>query len=81
MFVAEHFFLTDPEMKDDIPLALLSHKDMYEQTIRKATKIFVKIRQLQSEGNDGVDNYLYGGNPFCISLISTVRIQLCLLHT
>lgn len=54
----ENFFLDDPELQDEIPMSYLSHKEMYEETIRKATVVFRKIRQLQLEGKDGVDNYL-----------------------
>lgn len=56
--VSENFFLNDPELEDDIPPAYLSHKELYEYAIRKATIIFRKIRQLQEEGKDGVDNYM-----------------------
>lgn len=55
---AEQFFLDDPELQDEVPPAYLSHKELYEYGIRKATIIFRKIRQLQDEGKDGVDNYL-----------------------
>lgn len=58
MFVAEEFFLSDPEFEDEVPSAYLSHKEVYENAIRKATIVFRKIRQLQDEGKDGVDNYL-----------------------
>lgn len=40
-------------------MSYLSHKELYEQTIRKAVIIFRKIREMQIEGKDGVDNYLY----------------------
>lgn len=55
---AENFFLNDPELQDEIPPAYLSHKELYEYGIRKATIVFKKIRQLQDEGKDGVDNYM-----------------------
>lgn len=54
----EVFFLDDPELQDEIPMSYLSHKEIYEETIRKATIVFRKIRQMQLEGKDGVDNYL-----------------------
>lgn len=54
----ENFFLNDPELQDEVPLSYLSHKEMYEATIRKATVIFRKIREMQVEGKDGVDNYM-----------------------
>lgn len=56
--LSESFFLDDPELHDEIPLSYLSHKELYEETIRKAIIVFRKIRQMQSEGKDGVDNYL-----------------------
>lgn len=54
----EDYFLSDPEFEDEVPSAYLSHKEMYENAIRKATIVFRKIRKLQEEGKDGVDNYL-----------------------
>lgn len=59
LMISETFFLTDPELQDEIPLSYLSHKELYEASIRKATIIFKKIRQLQQQGKDGVENYLY----------------------
>lgn len=56
--IPENYFLNDPELQDDIPVAYLSHKELYEYAIRKATVIFKKIRKLQDEGKDGVDNYM-----------------------
>lgn len=50
--------MSDPEFEDEVPSAYLSHKELYENAIRKATIVFRKIRQLQEEGKDGVDNYL-----------------------
>lgn len=57
--ISETFFLNDPELQDEIPLSYLSHKEVYETSIRKATLIFKKVQQLQQQGMDGVDNYLY----------------------
>lgn len=57
--ISETFFLSDPELQDEIPVSYLSHKELYESSIRKATLIFKKIRQLQQQGKDGVENYLY----------------------
>lgn len=54
----EDFFLNDPELQDETPPSYLSHKELYEYAIRKSTIIFRKIKQLQEEGKDGVDNYL-----------------------
>lgn len=56
---AEEFFLNDPDLQDEVPSVYLSHKELYEYAIRKATIIFTKIRKLQEDGKDGVDNYMY----------------------
>lgn len=50
--------MNDPELQDETPPSYLSHKELYEYAIRKSTIIFRKIKQLQEEGKDGVDNYL-----------------------
>jgi hypothetical protein len=55
---SEQFFLSDPELQDKIPLSFASHKELYEESVRKATHICRKINQLNSEGNDGIDNYM-----------------------
>lgn len=41
-----------------MPISYLSHKEKYEEAIRKATLVFKKIRDLQAEGRDGVDIYM-----------------------
>ncbi|XP_052860428.1 probable peroxisomal acyl-coenzyme A oxidase 1 isoform X1 [Anopheles cruzii] len=59
----EDFFLSDPELQEKVPLHFLSHKELYEESVRKATVAFKKVRRLQEMGQDGVDNYsaLLGG--------------------
>lgn len=54
----ENFFLSDPALKDSVPISYLSHKEKYEEAIRKSTLVFKKIRDLQAEGRDGVDIYM-----------------------
>ncbi|CAO1335553.1 unnamed protein product [Diamesa hyperborea] len=54
----ENYFLSDPELEDKTPDSYLSHKEQYEGAIRKATIIFKKIRNLQEQGKDGVENYM-----------------------
>lgn len=54
----ENFFLSDPELFDKVPVSYLSHKEKYEESIRKACLVFRKIRDLQAEGRDGVDIYM-----------------------
>ncbi|XP_055536880.1 probable peroxisomal acyl-coenzyme A oxidase 1 [Wyeomyia smithii] len=73
----EIFFKNQPEFHDKVPLAYASHKEKYEETIRKATVIFSKTRKfLQEQGKYDARNYfetwdfLLGtglikeGNPF-----------------
>ncbi|XP_037035975.1 probable peroxisomal acyl-coenzyme A oxidase 1 [Bradysia coprophila] len=54
----ESLFLDDPDLQDDIPTSYLSHKELYEQSVAKACKVFKKIRALQDEGKGGVDNFM-----------------------
>ncbi|XP_001361780.1 probable peroxisomal acyl-coenzyme A oxidase 1 [Drosophila pseudoobscura] len=60
----EKMFLEDPALKDDLPISYLSHKELYEHSLRKACIIGEKIRKLRAEGEDGVDTYnaLLGGS-------------------
>lgn len=58
LFILENYFLSDPELEDKTPDSYLSHKEQYEGAIRKATIIFKKIRNLQEQGKDGVENYM-----------------------
>lgn len=45
-------------MDEKVPSYFLSHKELYEETVRKSVLAFQKIRKLQEEGNDGIDNYM-----------------------
>lgn len=54
----EKFFLSEPEFLDKVPLHFVSHKEVYEESVRKATVIFRKVKQMQAQGKDGVDNYM-----------------------
>ncbi|CAH1980508.1 unnamed protein product [Acanthoscelides obtectus] len=53
----EDFFLSDPELKSKVPLEYLSHKEKYEEAVRKACLLFRKVIQLQNEGKGGMDNF------------------------
>lgn len=55
--IAENFFLSDPDLKSDVPLEYLSHKQKYEEAVRKACILFKKVQQLQNEGRGGMDNF------------------------
>ncbi|PSN37344.1 putative peroxisomal acyl-coenzyme A oxidase 1 [Blattella germanica] len=48
----EEYFLSDPELKDTIPQDFLSHKEKYEQAVRKACHLFKKVTQLRDKGGD-----------------------------
>lgn len=48
----ESFFLSDPRLKDDVPMEYLSHKERYEHAVRKSCVLFKKITEWQ-EQDDG----------------------------
>lgn len=54
---SEDFFLNDPELRSDIPTEYLSHKEKYEEAIRRACIIFRKVQELQEQGKGGVQNF------------------------
>ncbi|XP_017078964.1 probable peroxisomal acyl-coenzyme A oxidase 1 [Drosophila eugracilis] len=60
----EKMFLEDPALQDDLPVSYLSHKELYEHSLKKACIIGDKIRKLRADGEDGVDTYnaLLGGS-------------------
>lgn len=42
---------------EEVPSEYLSHKEKYEQAVRKACLLFKMIRRLQEEENTGMENY------------------------
>ena len=46
-FFSEDYFFLDPELNDPIPIDFLSHKEQYEQTVRKACIAYRKSQELQ----------------------------------
>jgi acyl-CoA oxidase len=46
----ENYFLTDPELKLEVDMSYMSHKEKYEEAIRRITIVMKKIQKLQSEG-------------------------------
>ncbi|XP_065370396.1 probable peroxisomal acyl-coenzyme A oxidase 1 [Calliphora vicina] len=60
----EKRFLDDPELKDDLPISYMSHKQLYEHSVRKAVRIAEIIRELRDNGEDSVDTYnaILGGS-------------------
>lgn len=53
----ESFFLDDPELKYQTPPDYLSHKEKYEEAIKKSCVIFRKVRELQAQGKGSVDSF------------------------
>ncbi|CAH0562111.1 unnamed protein product [Brassicogethes aeneus] len=53
----EHFFLDDPELRSKIPLEYLSHKEKYEEAVRKSCILFRKVQELQEAGKGGIENF------------------------
>lgn len=55
--ILEKFFLDDPDLKSDIPSEYLSHKEKYEESVRKACIVFRKVQELQNQGKGGMENF------------------------
>lgn len=56
----DKYFNDMPELKDEVPTALLSHKELYEVSIRKATAVYKKLREMQQKSkNPKVDGESY----------------------
>lgn len=53
----ENFFMNDPELQDKVSTSYLSHKEVYEEAIRKSTVTLKKLKQLQVQGQGGPDLY------------------------
>jgi acyl-CoA oxidase len=48
--LAEDFFMSDPELQDETPVSYLSHKELYEDSIKKSTVLLKKLKQLEVQG-------------------------------
>lgn len=59
ILLLEKYFLEDPELRSKVPLEYLSHKEKYEEAVRKACLLFKKVQQLQQEGKGGMDNFRF----------------------
>lgn len=53
----ESYILNDPELQDKIPTSYLSHKEVYEDAIRKSTILLRKLKALKDEGMGGPELY------------------------
>ncbi|CAH1737123.1 probable peroxisomal acyl-coenzyme A oxidase 1 [Aphis gossypii] len=63
----ESFFLSDLNLKDEIPMEYLSHKERYEAAVRKSCILFKKVNEWQQNddsGSNSMDIYksLLGGS-------------------
>jgi hypothetical protein len=50
--------LSDPELKDPVPIDFLSHKEKYEETVRKVCIVYRKSQELR-KSRGGFDMYRY----------------------
>lgn len=57
LILIENFFLNDPEINYDLDTSYMSHKEKYEEAIRRSTIMVKKIKQLQTEGRLGKDMF------------------------
>ncbi|XP_049804071.1 probable peroxisomal acyl-coenzyme A oxidase 1 [Schistocerca nitens] len=76
----QQFFLSDAELRDDVPNEYLSHKEKFENSIKKACALFKKVNE-SSGGGGSVDGYrqvlggmlgsavLNDGNPFALHFV------------
>ncbi|CRL03339.1 CLUMA_CG016522, isoform F [Clunio marinus] len=53
----ENYFLNDPELRDNIATSYLSHQELYEESIRKATVVLKKLKHLRNQGYNDKDLY------------------------
>lgn len=54
---AEDYFLNDPEFENNVDIGYLSHKEKYEEAIRRSVVLMKKIKKLRSEGRGGTELY------------------------
>ncbi|KAK2584941.1 hypothetical protein KPH14_002534 [Odynerus spinipes] len=54
----EDFFLNDPQLKDKIPAKYKSHKEIYEDSIRKGCIVLEKLEYLQTIGKSDIRTYM-----------------------
>lgn len=51
-FLSENYFFSDPDINDPIPTDFLSHKEKYEQAVRKACIVYKKSRELRKAAGE-----------------------------
>lgn len=59
IFHTENYILSDPDLKSDVDASYLSHKEKYEEAIRRVVVILKRIEKLQSEGHNIEDVHKY----------------------
>lgn len=55
----EKYFLSDPELQNNIPVKYKSHKEIYEDAVRKVCRVLYKLRKLQETGKAGMDDFTH----------------------
>lgn len=63
----ESFFLSDLNLKDKIPMEYLSHKERYEEAVRKSCILFKKVNEWQQSndsGSNSMEVYKYDRNKY-----------------
>lgn len=51
----ENLIENDPELKLDVDMSYMSHKEKYEEGVRRATIALKKFKELQKDGFGGAD--------------------------
>ncbi|XP_067010660.2 acyl-coenzyme A oxidase 1 [Anabrus simplex] len=76
----QRFFLSDPYLKDELPPEYMSHKEKYENAVKKACYLFRRVRESQ-DGGGGMESFrqvlggmlgsaiLKDGNPFALHYV------------
>lgn len=56
---AENYLASDPELQNLAEMSYMSHKEKYEEALRRTAIVLRKIKKLQSEGRGGDELYEY----------------------
>lgn len=51
----ENLIVNDPELKLDVDMSYMSHKEKYEEGVRRATVALKLFKKLQKDGFGGTD--------------------------
>lgn len=49
--LTENYFLSDPDLQSDVEPSFLSHKEKYEEAVRKLVVVLKRVEKLKSEGH------------------------------